>query len=130
MFKLLLVEDDEEESRLYERLFTEEGFEVFKLKSGENCREAAVYFHPDIILMDLFMPKVNGLEALDTLHFHADTKDIPVIILTNISDPVREKDSYRRGASRFITKCNIENSELVLQVRSLISTRLEAISAQ
>lgn len=121
MSKLLLVEDDEEESRMYERLFIQEGFEVFKLKSGENCHEAAVYFRPDVILMDLFMPKVNGLDALDTLHFHADTKDIPVIMLTNISDSTREKDAYKRGATRFITKCTVGNSELVKQVQSLIS---------
>lgn len=123
MNKILLLEDDQLESRLYEKLFISAGFEVYKLQTGENCREAAMYFHPNVILMDLFMPVVNGFEALDLLHFSADTKHIPVIVLTNIADSDKEKEAYRRGATMFITKSNIENSELIRQVNLIISSQ-------
>jgi CheY-like chemotaxis protein len=72
--------------------------------------------------MDLFMPVVNGFEALDLLHFSDDTKHIPVIMLTNIADSEKEKEAYRRGASMFVTKSNIENAELIRQVHHVITS--------
>ncbi len=122
MQKILLVEDDPAEARMYQRLFVSEGFEVYVLPTGENCHSAALYFHPDVILMDVLMPNVNGFEALDTLHFSDDTKDIPVIMLTNLLDSTKETESLRRGACSFITKSNIENSDLVALVRTFIKT--------
>ncbi len=120
MKKILIIEDDEFESRLYNNLFTTSGFDVFSLRSGVNCRDAARYFQPDIILLDLLMPDVNGFEALDVLRFSTETNHIPVIMLTNISDTDKEKEAYRHGASLFITKSNIENAELVRQVCGLL----------
>lgn len=120
MKKILIVEDDEMENRLYQRVFSAAGFDVYQLKNGEECRAAVIYFHPDIILLDILMPKMNGLDTLDVLRFDSDTRSIPVVMLTNLADSTHEKDALRRGAAAYIVKSNIENSALVSKVNDIM----------
>ncbi|HUD19063.1 MAG TPA: response regulator [Patescibacteria group bacterium] len=121
MSKVLLVEDDEEESRLYQRLLTIEGFDVLTVDNGADCVEAGRTFHPDLILLDIMMPKMNGLDTLDVLHFDPDLKKVPVVVLTNLSDQHYADEAIRRGAVKFITKSNIENPALIQIIRDIMS---------
>ena len=120
MNKVLLVEDDPSESRLYKRLLELEGFEVMAIDNGQESRNSALQFHPDVILMDIMMPKMNGFDALDVLHFDEELNKIPVIALTNLSDQHYKDEALKRGAVRFVTKSQIENKNLVRMIRDVI----------
>lgn len=122
MAKILLVEDDPAESRLYQNLFTAEGFEVIAIDNGQECRGKAIEIKPDVILLDLMMPKMNGFETLDVLRFDAETRKIPVIVLTNLSDPQNQKEAMNRGAVKYVVKSQMENKKLVQLVRDVAAT--------
>jgi PleD family two-component response regulator len=121
MSKILLVEDDVIESRMYQNLFAKENFELVAVDNGQDCRAKAIEMKPDIILLDVMMPKMNGFETLDVLQFDAETKGIPVIMLTNLSDKHYEDEALRRGAVKYIIKSQIENSKLLRIIRDIIS---------
>lgn len=121
MSKVLLIEDDPAESRLYQRLLTIEGFEVMAITNGSDCRASALTFHPDIILMDIMMPKMNGFEALDVIHFDERLKHIPVVMLTNLSDQHYKDEALRRGAVQFVVKSQVENKEFIRIVHDVLN---------
>jgi PleD family two-component response regulator len=128
MSKILLVEDDELESRLYINLFSKSGFEVVAIPNGEQCHTKAVEVQPDIIVLDIMMPKMNGFETLDVLHFDPDTAKIPIIILTNLSDDHYKTESLKRGATLFLTKSNIDNTVLIQQISDIVRAYSEVKS--
>jgi PleD family two-component response regulator len=119
--KILLVEDDPMESRMYQMLFTKEGFEIFAIENGTDCRKAAIDVKPHIILLDCMMPKMNGFEALDVLRFDEETKRIPVVMLTNLSDAHYEEEALKRGAVKFIIKSQIENKKLIETIKDIVA---------
>src|SRR5689334_16598756 len=121
MSKILLVEDDQPESRLYQNLFTKEGFEIVAVDNGQDCHAKAQEVKPDIILLDVMMPKMNGFETLDVLQFDPETKKIPVVMLTNLTDKHYEDEAFKRGAVKYIIKSQIENSKLVETVNDVIA---------
>ncbi|OGG11717.1 hypothetical protein A2Z00_03675 [Candidatus Gottesmanbacteria bacterium RBG_13_45_10] len=116
----MLVEDDPTESRLYKTLFIKEGFEVMAIENGQDCRQSALDFKPDVILLDVMMPKTNGFEVLDILKFHPETQIYPVIMLTNLSDQHFVDEALSHGATKFIVKSNIDNKNLIQTVRDVI----------
>src|SRR5882672_3533209 len=86
MHKLLIVEDDPYVVRLYQRLFGLEKFEVEVAADGQDGVHKAKTFKPDLILLDVMMPIMNGLEALQHLKADPATKDMKVIMLTNVGE--------------------------------------------
>jgi len=121
MSKILLVEDDPVEQRLYQNVFSQEGFEVVAIGSGKECHEKAVGCTPDIIILDMMMPEMNGLDTLDVLQFDPETKKIPVVAFSNLSDAEYQTEALRRGAIKYIVKSQIENKELVRTIRDIIN---------
>jgi len=121
MSKVLLIEDDPMESRMYQRLFNEEGFEIAILESGQECRQKALDEKPDIILLDVMMPNVNGFEALDILRSDPETKKIPIVMFTNLSGSHYADEALRRGAVKFIVKSQVENKQLIIMIKDIIA---------
>jgi twitching motility two-component system response regulator PilH len=121
MSKILLVEDDPIEQRMYQNMFTSEGFEVVIVNNGKECHQKTIDVNPDIILLDMMMPEMNGLDTLDVLQFDPQTKKIPVVAFSNLSDPQYIDEAMRRGAIKFIIKSQIENKELVRTVNDIIA---------
>jgi CheY-like chemotaxis protein len=121
MSKILLIEDDVLESRMYQRLFSEEGFEIVTMENGQDSRQKAIDVRPDIILLDVMMPKMNGFETLDILQSDPTTKKIPVVLFTNLSGPHYADEALRRGATKFVVKSQMENKQLIQMIRDIIS---------
>ncbi len=121
MNKILLVEDDPIESRLYTNVLTTEGFTVISIDNANNCRQKAVEEKPDLILLDIMMPAMNGFEALDVLQFDEQTKKIPVIMLTNLSDRSYQDEALKHGAVKFLIKSQTENKQLVRTINDVLS---------
>ncbi len=118
--KVLLVDDDPLIIRMYEHKLTQEGYEVFLAFDGEKGYVMAKENKPDAILLDLMMPRLNGIETLKLLKKDADTKKIPVVILTNIGDDkayMKAVDDL--GAKDYLVKAQVSLKELAEKVAHL-----------
>jgi len=124
MAKILLVEDDGLMSRMYGRLFTFEGYEVDIAVDGEAGLVEAKEFQPDLILLDIMMPKMNGLELIQKLKEEPRTRNIMVVLLTNLGIQEKLDEAMRFGAVACITKSNHQPEDVVKIVKDLLSKRI------
>src|SRR5258706_1161135 len=104
MVKILIIEDDPIILKMYVTVFKEKGYEVDLAKDGEEGLSKVKSFSPALILLDVMMPKMNGMEVLDHLKSDPATKAIPVIVLTNLSSDTDEESALKKGAIKYITK--------------------------
>lgn len=87
MKKIMIIEDEEDISLPLRDSLANAGFEVEQAKNGEDGLARALSSHPDLILLDLLMPKMDGLTMLNKLREDAWGKSVPVIVLSNLSQP-------------------------------------------
>jgi len=120
MIKILLIEDDLVMARLYEKIFTYEGFEMLISADGESGISSAKKDKPTIILLDLMMPKMDGLKVLEVLKHDPETKEIPVLILTNLGNETIISQSYGLGACGYLLKSEVGTDKIVDEVRKYI----------
>lgn len=116
MLKLLIVEDDPLVTELYNRLF---GFYKYEIKTAINGKEGVEHaksFRPDLILLDIMMPVMDGIEALRLLKQDPTTKEIPVILLTNIDDESAIKEAMELGAADYMVKSDFTPNDIIEQV--------------
>jgi DNA-binding response OmpR family regulator len=119
--KILLVEDDPMVVRMYQRKFEFEGFKVTLAFNGEEGLEAIKKEVPDIILLDIMMPKMNGIETLKTIRADEKYKKVPIIILTNLGDRPEDVQKCKElGATDYMVKANLQLKDLIEKIKSLI----------
>jgi len=114
--KILLIEDEKILSEMYETRLKKEGFEVINTRDAEGGLELIKKEKPDLILLDLLLPGMQGQEALRVLKEDPKTKDIPVIIFSNYDTPEVRKEAEKYGV-RYILKANITTRDLVELVK-------------
>jgi CheY-like chemotaxis protein len=120
MAKILVVEDDPTVLRLYQNAFSLEGFEVDIAHDGEEGLAKAKSLHPSLILLDVMMPKMNGLEVLDHLKSDPDTQPIPVIMLTNLYGEKAEETALSKGALKYLIKSDIDPQKAVQIAKEIV----------
>jgi CheY-like chemotaxis protein len=125
MTKVLIVEDDPSMSRMYQRVFTFEGFEVQMAENGQVGLDKVLEFHPDIMLVDMMMPVMNGADMLDRLKANPATQAIPVIMLTNLADPQTTEEVIAKGALQYIVKSKYSPTETAAIVREALGKQPE-----
>ena len=118
--KVLLVDDDPLIIRMYEYRLRHDGYKVLLAFDGEKAIIEAKTNSPDIILLDLMMPKMNGVETLKFLKKERDTKDIPVIILTNLGGSEDVEKSLSLGATTYLVKSDHGVEDVVQKVEQVI----------
>ncbi len=101
---ILIVDDRPTNLEILFELFEQTQFEVSFASDGRACLEIARSDHPDMILLDVMMPEMDGFEVCRRLKLHADTRDIPVIFMTALSDTVDKIKGFELGAIDYITK--------------------------
>lgn len=122
--KVLLVEDDPMIVKMYQRKLTADGFDLSLAFNGEEGLIALSKSRPDIILLDVMMPKMDGFEMLKKVKHDELWKDIPVVILTNLSDhPEDKKRSQEYGAVDYWVKANISLKELSEKVNQILNNK-------
>src|SRR3972149_4460905 len=121
MAKILIVEDDPLMSRMYQKIFTFEGYEVAMAGNGEEGLEAAKKGKPNLVLLDVMMPKMNGLEVLEKLKIDPETKGIPVIMLTNLVYQKDAETALAKGAVKYIIKSEHEPKEIADMVKQILA---------
>jgi len=114
MAKILLIEDDQLMSRMYQKIFTFEGYKVETAVDGEQGK-------PTLILLDIMMPKMNGLQVLEKLKADPETKKIPVVVLTNLAGQQDAEAALAKGAVKYIVKSEYDPKQIADMVKEVIA---------
>lgn len=121
MAKILIIEDDPLMIRLYQKTFTFDGHDVEIAQDGEEGLVKAKEVKPTLILLDIMMPKMNGLELLEKLKADEALKDIPVVVLTNLAGEHDAQEALSRGAIRYIIKSEQEPKDVTKVVEEILA---------
>jgi DNA-binding response OmpR family regulator len=121
MAKILIVEDDPLMSRMYEKIFTFEKYDVVMAHDGEEGLAKALSENPTLIMLDVMMPKMNGLQVLERLKADTRTKALPVIMLTNLAGQQDAETALSKGAVKYLIKSEHEPKEVTDIVKEILA---------
>ena len=116
---ILVVDDERDLLDLIEYNLKKEGFQVLRAENGEEGIALAKENKPDLVLLDIMMPKMNGLEAVEVMRKDNDLKRIPIIFLTARSDEKTEVEGLNRGGDDYITK-PISTTKLISRIKAVM----------
>ncbi|MDP2830598.1 MAG: response regulator [bacterium] len=119
--KILLIEDDSFLISMYTTKFELENFEVVAAEDGEKGLGLAAEEKPDIILLDILLPKMNGFEVLKELKNNKETNQIPVILLTNLSQKNEIEQGLALGAQDYLIKAHFMPSEVMDKIKKVLN---------
>lgn len=119
--KILIVEDETSLLGALRDRFTREGFTVLEAKNGKQGLEIALSEHPDLILLDIILPIMDGITMLKNIHADAWGKDAKIITLTNLSDNQIVADAIELGSYDFLVKSNWKIEDVVKVVRDKLN---------
>jgi two-component system phosphate regulon response regulator PhoB len=115
--RILLVEDDLALANAYRLRMEAEGFEVRHCPDGEQAIQQAIEYLPDLILLDIMMPKISGFDVLDILRNTKETAHTKIIILTALSQPSDRKRAKDLGADEFLIKSQAVIADVMNRIR-------------
>jgi DNA-binding response OmpR family regulator len=118
--KVLIIEDEEMLVNMYISKFTKEGYQAEKASNGRIGLEQARTIKPDIILLDIMMPEIDGFMVLKDLKNDTATKDIPVIMLTNLGQEEDIEKGKQLGATDYLVKANLTPAQVVEKVKTIL----------
>lgn len=120
MTRIAIIEDDQTISQMYRMKFEADGFDVQLADNGKNGVELVKSFEPEIILLDLQMPEMDGAEALTEMRKHDWGKNVPVIILTNMGEEESPKALLTLNVKSYIVKADFTPSQVVGKVKETL----------
>lgn len=123
MAKVLIVEDDQFLLRMYKKKFEIAGFQVEIAVDGEDGLNKMRSAKPDIVLMDIMMPKLNGLDAIAQAKQDSMIKNIPILVLTNLSNTDDAQNAVKSGALGYMVKSDFTPSQVVEKVKSILDSK-------
>lgn len=118
--RILIVEDEEATIRVLADRFGQENFQVLKADDGDVGLDTALKEHPDLILLDILMPRMDGIEMLKKLREDSWGKTVPVILLTNVSEASRCAEAAEHGVYDYLVKADWDLDEVVEKVKEKI----------
>ena len=121
MSKLLIIEDDTLVSRMYQKAFSFAKIDTHLANDGRSGLDLARQISPDLILCDIMMPEMNGLEVLDKIKADPKLNHIPVIMLTNLSGTTDCETALAKGAAQYLIKSEHKPKELVEKVSQFLN---------
>ncbi len=117
---VLIVDDNPRLVEDYKSFLEEAGFTCYTAEDGEAGLAQARAHHPAVIILDLMLPKIDGISVLKDLKEDPELKDTPVIVLTALSEEVEKKASLESGAVEFLEKVDIDPQHLLHKVKKLM----------
>ena len=118
--KILFVEDEPSLQKAISEVLIQEGFEVLSASDGEEGLKATKEEKPDLILLDLILPKKDGFEVLKELKADEKLKDIPVIVLTNLEGVGDVEKAIELGATTYLVKANYKLDDVVTKIKDFL----------
>lgn len=127
---ILLIEDDPLMSDLYRNIFELEGYIVNVAADGQDGLDQAKATNPDLILLDIMMPKMDGFQVLAYLKTNPDTSGIPVVILSNLADTQKVDHALQNGAAKYIIKSDHNPDEVVKIVEEVLAPAMTKVAQE
>ncbi|MDB6068454.1 MAG: Response regulator receiver protein [Pedosphaera sp.] len=121
MKKILIIEDDQVVASIYRNKFSAEGFRVEVAFDGESGFELIESFHPDVVILDLMLPRITGLDLLKRVRAKAGLAQLPIIVFSNTYLSNMVQDAWKAGATKCLSKANCTPKQVIEIVRSLVS---------
>lgn len=116
-----MMEDNIFLRKLYREKLTRAGFDFVEATNGVEGINKALSENPDLVILDLILPRKNGFDVLAEMKKNSKTKDIPVIILTNLGQEIDIKEGLALGAKEYLVKTEVRLSEVVNKIKKLLS---------
>jgi two-component system alkaline phosphatase synthesis response regulator PhoP len=120
--RILIADDNPQGVELLEAYLTSTDYAIRTAADGEETLKSVQEWQPDLILLDIMMPKISGFEVCKRLRSNSKTKDIAVLMITALDQPSDVERAVEAGTDDFLTK-PINKTELLLRVRSLLKSR-------
>jgi CheY-like chemotaxis protein len=121
--RILLAEDDRILRKAGEVSLRKKGYEVISAVDGADALAKALDQKPDLVLLDVMMPKMSGFDVLDALKGDPSVRDIPVIMLTNLETAADVRRAADAGAHSYLVKSNMNLDELAARIADALSLR-------
>lgn len=118
--KILVVEDDAVLQRALQEFITSEGFETHSATDGEEAIQMASDIMPDVILLDIIIPKKDGYEVIKEVRAEEKTKSVPIILLTNLGSLQDVEKALELGATTYLVKADYTLEEVVAKIKSIL----------
>lgn len=120
MKTILFIEDESSLQKSFGEILKQEGYEMISALDGEAGLKLAKIKKPDLILLDLILPKIHGFDVLKQLKKNKETKDIPVIVLTNLEDMKDIEKAIELGATTYLVKISYPLEEVVKKIKKTL----------
>jgi len=118
--KILFIEDERALQKTFHAILTEKGYELISAYDGESGLKLAKEEKPDLILLDLILPKIHGLDVLEALKKDPATKEIPVIVLTNVEQIDAVQRALELGATTYLVKAQYTIEEVLEKIEKIL----------
>lgn len=115
--RILFVEDDDALASVYLVRLEAEGFEVKRVANGEDALAAATSFRPDLVLLDVMMPKISGFDVLDILRNTPETANLKIIMLTALSQESDKKRAESLGVDDYLVKSQVVINDVIERIK-------------
>jgi len=119
MSKILVIDDDQNTTKLLENILSRDGYDVVAVNNSDDTLSAALTHEPNLILLDLMMPSMDGLEVCRNLRENSRFARTPIIFFTSVGDIDKKVAAFGVGASDYVVK-PIHPQELKLRIKALI----------
>ena len=117
---IMIVEDDNFLADIYKKKFEMEGFKVSTANNGEKALVDIKKKMPDLVLLDILLPKLDGFAVLEKVKSDPVVKNIPIILLTNLGQPDDVQRGLEKGATDYLIKTHFKPSEVVDKVKQVL----------
>lgn len=121
MAKVLIVDDDMTLRELYEERMKQEGYTIISASDGEEAIEKATQEMPDVILLDIMMPKINGIDVMKMLREKEETAGIPIIVLTALVQEIDKIKDMMKPEDAYLVKSESLPKDVVAQVQKAVA---------
>ncbi len=115
--KILMVEDDDALASVYITRMQAEGFDVRRVPNGEDALAAAIEYKPDLVLLDVMMPKVSGFDVLDIMRNTPETTNLKVVMLTALSQEADKQRAISLGVDDYLVKSQVVIADVVDRIK-------------
>ena len=119
--RILIVEDNRDIAEIFSTLLEVEGFAVRVVDNGEGALGAALDFHPNLILLDVMIPVLNGFDVLEIIRNTPETANIKVVMVTALSKDGDIQKAKRLNADEYLIKSQVNTADMIERIKSLIT---------